>query len=110
MDRAKSFLYESFWGIAVIAIILLAPSSGLITLTVPDEPYGSAIGLPDTTHIGKRASEDSEHFAFDATFSTFNIHPRLYVLDAVAYAQQNDPQNTFITLAQIRAPPDTVSV
>ena len=105
MDRAKNFLYEWFWGFAVVTVVLLVPSSGLITLTVPDEPYGSAVGLPDTLHISKRASEDSEHFAFDATFAIYDIHPSTYVLDEVTFARKNYPQNAVASLAQIRAPP-----
>ena len=109
MRWMKSIVGEAFWGFAIIAIVLLAPSSGLITLTIPDEPYGSAVGLPDTTHIGKRATEDSDHLAFDATFATYEIHPGIYVLDEVAFTRQNDPQNAVASVAQIRAPPDTVA-
>lgn len=110
MSRVKDILHESFWGFAVVAIVLLAPSSGLITLAVPDEPYGSAVGLPDTSHISKRATEDSDHFAFDATFTTFDIHPGMYSLDEVAFARQNYPQNALVSLAQIRAPPEIATV
>ena len=77
MSRVKKFLYESFWSFAIVAVVLLAPSSGLITLTVPDEPYGNVATLPDMPHIGKRASDDSDHFAFDAAFATYDIHPPL---------------------------------
>jgi len=105
MSRAKSLLYESFWSYVVVAIILLAPSSGLITLAVPDEPYGSAVGLPDSPHIGKRASDDAEHLAFDATFTAYDIHPKLFLLAEVTFAGQNDLQNTSESVAQIRAPP-----
>ena len=106
MGRIKSFLYESFWGFAVVAIVLLAPSSGLITLAVPDEPYGSTVGIPDTSHLNKRASDDSEHFVFDATFATYDLHPDLFTFDEVAAARRNDPYAAVVSPNQIRAPPN----
>jgi hypothetical protein len=102
----KGIVGETFGIFFIITVATFAPSAGLITLAVPDEPYGSAINVPDSQHVGKRTFEDSEHFAFDASFATFNIHPRIYVLDEVASAQQNGPQNTLVSFTQIRAPPD----
>jgi hypothetical protein len=110
MRWTKGIIGEAFWGFAIIAIVLLAPSSGLITLTIPDEPYGSAIGLPDTPHIGKRASEDSDHFAFDATFTTYDIHPKLFMFDDIMPARESDPHAALVSPDQIRAPPDTATV
>jgi hypothetical protein len=108
MDRGKSLLHESFWSIVAVTIILFAPSSGLITLTEPDEPYGNVAALPDASHLNKRASDDSEHFAFDTAFTTYDIHPKLFAFDDVMFAHLNDPYATLLSPDQIRAPPDRV--
>ena len=105
MDRPYHFMQGSFWAFSIITIILLAPSSGLITLTVPDEPYGNVAVLPDASHLNKRASDDSEHFAFDATFTIYDIHPTLFTLDEVVFTRRNNPYAALVSPDQIRAPP-----
>lgn len=76
MDRIKQLWYASFWSFVVLAIIAFVPSSGIITLTVPDDQYGSAIALPDTSHQEKRAAESG---VIDADLAATNdrLNPHL---------------------------------
>ncbi len=95
----------SFWSFAIVAVSLLAPSAGLITLTVPDEPSSSAINIPDSPHIGKRASDDAQQFAINADAATYVIHPRLAAFGELVIRSTFDRSLELPLLANIRAPP-----
>jgi hypothetical protein len=105
MCRLRYIFDKSFWAFSIVAVIFLAPSSGLITLTVPDEPYGGAIGLPDTPHLAKRASDDSQHLSYDAAAFSHPIHHSFFSENLSSVARALDPQHISPPLAQIRAPP-----
>jgi hypothetical protein len=106
MKRLKCIVRGSFWAFSIVAIILLAPSSGLVTLTVPDEPYGTIVGLPDMPHIGKRASDNPKHLTVDAAFTTYELRPKLSVLDDATRLSRNSFCMIVVLQAQIRAPPN----
>jgi|GEM_PF-3116132 len=107
MHRAKDFAATSLWALSIVAVILLAPSSGLLTLAVPDEPYGATTtGLPDNPHIGKRTFDELDHLLIDAAVSQGVRH----ILLSYQSRDYLSPSNSYaepIAITQIRAPPDT---
>ena len=105
MDRTKYLLIQSFWMFSIVAVTLLAPSSGLITLTIPDEPTGNIVVLSDSPHIGKRTSDDPKHLELIAASATLSIHPALVSTGSIAAVSLNDPYTDSASSAQIRAPP-----
>ena len=96
---------QTFWSCAIVAVASLAPSAGLVTLTVPDEPYGAAVGIPDVPHIGKRATDDSPLFSLGADAATYEIIPRLYVEGNIVLDSQSARIAIAPLITQIRAPP-----
>jgi hypothetical protein len=54
--RRESFLIKPLVSFIVLTVVLLAPSPGFITLTIPDvDSDGQNITIPDFPHVGKRA-------------------------------------------------------
>jgi len=103
--RAEKLVEKSFWTLSIVAVISLAPSSGLITLTIPDEPYGAMASIPDTPHISKRASEDHHDVSYDAAANSFRIPlPFLTSADIYSPAGERAHEDT-LSDAQIRGPP-----
>ncbi len=103
-------LYGSFWSFAIVAIILLAPSSGLITLAIPDEPYGNATGIPDVPHFSKRASDDSGHLVVAFVHRSYEINPKLFTFGDVTTAQYDSFDTLKILSAHSRAPPSNIQI
>jgi hypothetical protein len=108
MKRVRQALSTSFWTFATVAVMLLAPSSGLITLTMPDEPYGSVATLPDTPHLSKRTTDEDRHIGLDAIALSYRIHPTLLYAVQSSYGRaQSAVRARAIATVQIRAPPDS---
>jgi hypothetical protein len=108
MGRMRYIINKSFWAFATVAVIFLGPSSGLVTLTVPNEPNGGTIGIPDTPHLAKRASDDSQHLSYDVVTFSNPIHHSLISESLSSLARVLDPQRISPVLAQIRAPPSVL--
>lgn len=88
----------------MLSVIMMAPSSGLITLTIPDES-SSAASIPDTQHISKRVTDDVRYIAFDAIGAVAEVHPRFLNVDAVAHTAAIQAPAPLSHEAQIRGPP-----
>jgi hypothetical protein len=82
----------------------MAPSAGLITLTIPDET-STAASIPDTQHIAKRASDDVRHIALDIIGTVAEIHPRLLHGETIAASICVQAPDAIPEAAQIRGPP-----
>ena len=106
MDRMKGALGHTFWIFSMVAIVFLAPSYGFITLTIPDEPYGSVVGVPDNQHLAKRTTDDLRHIVLDAASLTRYCNAPLVAIGTITLAYPYDPHAAGQSLAQIRGPPD----
>jgi hypothetical protein len=105
----EQLLGKSFWSIAVLAVIAFTPSSGLISLTIPDEPYSGIVSIPDTLHATKRASDDSYHAPLGILAITFIVQPPLFFSTEIRVREPITRYAFSPLLAQIRAPPDMLS-
>jgi hypothetical protein len=110
MRKVRDILAQQFWIFSIVAVIFLAPSSGLITLTVPDEPYGNVlVGLPDIPHIAKRTSDDAEHLALDAAVIVYRINLALIVTGDAVPGYRSGALSIVALRSQIRGPPAGVA-
>ena len=105
MQRIRAIIGKSFWTFSIVAVTSLAPSSGFITLTVPDEPYGAAAGIPDSPHIAKRAGDGANHLAIDAASVVYAIDAGSLAEGKLALLSSSYPHVDAALSAQIRAPP-----
>jgi hypothetical protein len=89
----------------MVAVIFLAPSSGLITLTVPDEPDGNISVIPDITHTIKRTSDDSSLIGLDILATTYVLHHTFFSIGIALPTSAPEPYMDPSIPDNIRAPP-----
>ncbi len=100
----RQIVYSTIFSTLIMAVVLITPSSGLLTLTIPDETNSTA-GAPDTQHIGKRAPDGSHSITIDMIAGTGSSHPQLPAVAAAAAIVSRSHSHFAFVLARIRAPP-----
>ncbi len=106
MKGTGFFLRTLPYSFLVVTVVLLAPGTGLMTLSVPDgAPLQGNAAIADYVHPEKKAHEEREYMHPDAQIASFTLAAPEHYGAVVAPLRAVPPSITPPSWRSARAPP-----